>query len=106
MRRAFEAHGLKDVMVGSVEQFQRQERRVIIISTVRALAACTSLLACLTVYPQLTLPFVHSGQVRSSCEYLDVDAKHRLGFVANPKRFNVALSRAKVSSATCWGGGS
>lgn len=36
------------------------------------------------------------SQVRSACEYLEMDAKHRLGFVANPKRFNVALTRSKV----------
>lgn len=37
-------------------------------------------------------------QVRSSSEYMDFDAKHRLGFVRNKKRFNVALTRAKVNA--------
>ncbi|PSN29852.1 hypothetical protein C0J52_25288 [Blattella germanica] len=57
---------MSDVEVGTTETFQGREKRVIIIST-----------------------------VRSNRNLLDYDKKYGLGFVANKKRFNVAITRAR-----------
>ena len=67
LSRLLRAEGHGEIKVGSTETFQGQERRVIIIST-----------------------------VRSSAEHLAFDARHHLGFLANPKRFNVAVTRAQA----------
>ncbi|XP_014478416.1 PREDICTED: probable RNA helicase armi [Dinoponera quadriceps] len=58
---------LKIPKVSSVEGFQGQERKVIILSAVRS---CNNL--------------------------IDEDIKHALGFVASPKRLNVAITRARA----------
>uniref|UniRef100_A0A665TPV6 RNA helicase n=1 Tax=Echeneis naucrates TaxID=173247 RepID=A0A665TPV6_ECHNA len=57
---------LKELKVGSVEEFQGQERKVIMIST-----------------------------VRSSVNYIKMDKDFNIGFLSNEKRFNVALTRAR-----------
>ncbi|XP_041650472.1 RNA helicase Mov10l1 [Cheilinus undulatus] len=59
--------GLSDIKVGSVEEFQGQEYLVIIMSTVRS-----------------------NESVQSD------DLQSALGFLANPKRFNVAITRPKA----------
>lgn len=67
IRLALRVQGIDDVKVGSVDSFQGQERRAIIISTVRA-----------------------------EREQVNNDLRYNLGFVAHPKRFNVAVTRAKA----------
>ncbi|KAG8926685.1 hypothetical protein FRC01_008506 [Tulasnella sp. 417] len=56
-----------NIKVGSVEEFQGQERTVILITT-----------------------------VRSQVSNVAHDLKHLLGFLVNPRRMNVALTRAKA----------
>ena len=47
----------------------------------------------------------HADKVmRSTPEYVNTDNRYRLGFLANPKRFNVAITRAKallISGSNC-----
>ena len=66
IRKALELNGITGVRVGTTEEYQGDEKRVIIISLTR------------------------------SCEeHLTHDARHHIGFVSSPQRFNVAVTRAK-----------
>uniref|UniRef100_A0A8D3CJ56 RNA helicase n=1 Tax=Scophthalmus maximus TaxID=52904 RepID=A0A8D3CJ56_SCOMX len=57
---------IKELKVGCVEEFQGQERKIIMIST-----------------------------VRSSINYVKMDKDFNIGFLSNEKRFNVAVTRAR-----------
>ncbi|KAJ0023976.1 hypothetical protein NQD34_003875 [Periophthalmus magnuspinnatus] len=57
---------VKELKVGSVEEFQGQERKIIMVST-----------------------------VRSSINYVKMDKDFNIGFLSNEKRFNVAVTRAR-----------
>ncbi|XP_013864094.1 putative helicase mov-10-B.1 [Austrofundulus limnaeus] len=57
---------LKELKVGSVEEFQGQEKKIIMVST-----------------------------VRSCPNYVKMDEEFNIGFLSNEKRFNVAMTRAK-----------
>lgn len=67
IRLLLKCTGLEDIKVGSVEEFQGQEKLAVILST-----------------------------VRSSPDQVYFDLQHNLGFLSNPKRFNVSISRAQA----------
>lgn len=58
--------------IGTVEEFQGQERDIVLIST-----------------------------VRSSTDLIKIDLKYALGFACSPKRMNVAISRARALLYIC-----
>lgn len=64
IKNKLKSRSLKDINVGTVELFQGQERKIMIMTTVRSKA------------------YFHDGQ-------------RHIGFLSNPKRFNVAITRAK-----------
>ena len=59
--------GDSDITVGTTEEFQGQERRVIILST-----------------------------VRSNPDYVQIDQVAKIGFLKDKKRFNVAITRSQA----------
>ncbi|KAJ3081682.1 hypothetical protein HK102_002201 [Quaeritorhiza haematococci] len=67
IRQLFRSKGMRGVDVGTVEDYQGQERKIILIST-----------------------------VRSRRRFLSEDVARDLGLVYFPKRLNVALTRAKA----------
>jgi helicase MOV-10 len=67
IRQYIKANELIPAKVASVEEFQGQEREVIIVST-----------------------------TRSNGSLINDDILHHLGFIRSPKRFNVTITRAKA----------
>ncbi|MCO5562977.1 hypothetical protein L7F22_016613 [Adiantum nelumboides] len=67
IKAALTLKNITGIKTGSVEQFQGQERKVIIVST-----------------------------VRSSREFIQSDELNQIGFLDSPKRFNVAVTRAQA----------
>ena len=67
MKRFLNEKRISGVTVGSTEMLQGSEYAVVLITT-----------------------------TRSSIPEICVDKKHQLGFMSNPKRFNVAITRAKA----------
>ncbi|CAH0594126.1 unnamed protein product [Chrysodeixis includens] len=67
IKKSLKDIGYDKIEVGTVEAYQGKEKRIIIISTVRA-----------------------------NCNLLEHDAKFQLGFLVDHKRFNVAITRAKA----------
>ncbi|RDY10645.1 putative RNA helicase SDE3, partial [Mucuna pruriens] len=65
IKQTLESLDMPEIKVGSVEQFQGQEKEVIIVST-----------------------------VRSTIKHNEFDRVHCLGFLSNYRRFNVAITRA------------
>ncbi|KAI8622786.1 P-loop containing nucleoside triphosphate hydrolase protein [Chytriomyces sp. MP71] len=66
IRLQLRKNGWEQIMVGTVEEFQGGEKKIVILST-----------------------------VRSSGQWIEKDLKFNIGFLKNPKRFNVSISRAK-----------
>lgn len=64
----FESTGAIQPKIGTVEEFQGQERPIIFITTVRSIDS-----------------------------KVEEDIRHSLGFIKNPKRVNVALTRGQVA---------
>lgn len=83
IRLLLRERGLYDVRVGTVDDYQGQEERIVFISTV------------LSRPESLPQSATAAGRAAAGKEDSGRDDPH-LGFWQNPKRFNVAITRAKA----------
>ena len=92
IRMLLKREAITDVKVASVEEFQGQVRPCHMCTSVHALMRPRSVLQERRV--------IIVSTVRSSRELLSYDAKFTLGFVSNPRRFNGAYSECPSSART------
>ena len=74
LRRSFRSANRHAVNIGPLEAFQGLESKVVILCTTRTRA----------------------GTLNAPTKYIDEDKRRGLGVIDEPKRFNVAVTRAKV----------
>ena len=79
IRKALQGSGAEKVKVGSVEEYQGQVRPPFALG-----------IRCLKRLPSQERRVIIISTVRSSQEFVQYDLRHTLGFVANPRRFNGA----------------